>query len=536
MTTSTTDSSTPAPGAAASTDERIAVVNPATGLQIGSAPVFDAAAVAELAARGRAAQPGWEAMGFDGRALVLRRMQQWMSDHADELLEILQAETGRVFEDSVLELAYPLTALGHWARNAEKYLRPQKAAASSPFVLSRRLRSYYRPYGLVGIIAPWNFPITIGFGDSIPALAAGNAVILKPSEITPLSIEVIRRGLEECGMPEGVFQIATGAGATGAAVVDVVDMVMFTGSTATGRKVGAQAAQRLIPASLELGGKDPMIVLADANLERAANLAVFGATVNSGQVCLSTERFYVEEAVYDEFVSRVVAKVSALRQGVPVAPGSVDVGAIITADQLEVIDAQVRDAVAKGARVLVGGQPVRGVTGRFYEPTVLVDVDHTMACMTDETFGPLLPIMKVADADEAVRLANDTRYGLAATIVTRDRARGAELAGRIDAGTVSVNDMLTHCFALGLPMGGVKTSGIGTRHGAAGIRKFCATKAVLVAPSFPNADIHFYPANEKVSPLLLAAVTGLYGTASRVARATPRALATARRLRRELGR
>lgn len=461
-------------------------------------------------------------MGFAGRAVVLRRMQRWMSDHADELLRIVQAETGRVFEDSVLELAYPLTALGYWAHNSKKLLRGKRIVGTSPFVLGKKLRAHHVPHGLVGIIAPWNFPITIGFGDSIPALAAGNAVILKPSEITPLSIEVIREGLLDCGMPEGVFQVATGAGETGAAVVDVVDMVMFTGSTATGRKIGARAAERLIPVSLELGGKDPMIVLADANLERAANLAVFGANVNSGQVCLSTERFYVEAPVYDDFVARVVAKVKALRQGVPVAPGSVDVGAIISPAQVDIIDSHVRDAVGKGARILVGGEPAAEGPGRFYQPTVLVGVDHSMKCMTEETFGPLIPIMKVADAEEAIRLANDSAYGLAATIMTRNRKRGAALARRIEAGSVSVNDMLTHCFALGLPMGGVKTSGIGTRHGEDGIRKFCKKQSVLVARSFPNKDLHFYPTNPRISPKLLKAVQVLYGTAGRIASARKR--------------
>lgn len=509
--------------------ENLVVVNPATGENIGTAPVLDAAQVAELAERARAAQPGWAAMGFDGRAVVLRRMQQWMSDHADELLRAVQAETGRVFEDSVLELAYPLTALGYWAHNSEKLLRSKRIIGTSPFVLGKKLRAHYMPHGLVGIIAPWNFPITIGFGDSIPALAAGNAVIMKPSEITPLSIEVVRRGLLECGIPEDVFQVATGAGETGAAVVDAVDMVMFTGSTATGRKIGARAAERLIPVSLELGGKDPMLVLADANLERAANLAVFGANVNSGQVCLSTERFYVEAPVYDDFVARIVAKVGALRQGVPVAPGSVDVGAIITPAQVEIIDSQVRDAVSKGAKVLVGGKPVTDGPGRFYQPTVLVGVDHSMKCMTEETFGPLIPIMKVADAEEAVQLANDSVYGLAATIMTKDLDRGEELARRIEAGSVSVNDMLTHCFALGLPMGGVKTSGIGTRHGEDGIRKFCKKQSVLVAHSFPDKDLHFYPTNKRISPKLLKAVQAMYGTAGKLANLSP----AARRAQRE---
>lgn len=495
------------------TAEQLIVVSPATGEQVGTAPVLDAAAVAELAGRARAAQPGWQAMGFDGRSLVLRRMQRWLAKHGPEVIETVQAETGRIFEDTVLELLYPLAALGYWAKHAKKYLGEHRVTPNSPFLAGKKLRARYEPYGLIGVIAPWNFPITIGFGDCIPALAAGNAVILKPSEFTPLSIEIVRRGLLECGLPEDVFQVATGAGATGAALVDEVDMVMFTGSTATGRKIGIRAAERLIPAALELGGKDPMIVLADANLERAANLTVYGSLVNSGQVCLSTERVYVEAQVYDEFVDLVTTKVERLRQGVPVAPGAVDVGAIITPAQLEIIDSQVQDAIAKGAHVLTGGKAVTDGSGRFYQPTVMVGVDHTMKCMTEETFGPLIPIMKVADADEAIRLANDTRYGLAATIVTRDRKRGAILARQIMAGSVSVNDILFHCFAFNLPMGGVKTSGIGTRHGADGIQKFCRKQALLIAHSFPDRDIHMYPTSPKVSPTLLKFVQAIYGTA-----------------------
>ncbi|MEU4812931.1 aldehyde dehydrogenase family protein [Nocardia fluminea] len=519
----------------ATSADQLVVVNPATGAEVGTAPILSAEEVAGLAERGRAAQRGWEALGFDGRAVVLRRMQSWLADHADELIEAVQQETGRIFEDSVLELAYPLAALGFWARHAGKYLREKPIRLSSPMLLGKRLRSRYVPHGLVGVISPWNFPITIGFGDAIPALAAGNAVIIKPSEITPLSIEIVRRGLLECGMPADVFQVATGAGPTGAALVDVADMIMFTGSTATGRKIGAQAAQRLIPCSLELGGKDPTIVLADANIERAVNVTVFGTMVNSGQVCLSTERVYVEAPVYDEFVTKLVDKVSALRQGVPVAPGAVDVGAIISPAQIDIIDSQVKDAVAKGAKVLTGGGTVTGVPGRFYQPTVLVDVDHTMTCMIDETFGPLIPIMKVDNAEQAIALANDSRYGLAATIVTEDRAKGAALARRLEAGTVSVNDIISHCFSLRLPMGGVKTSGIGTRHGEDGIRKFCKKQSILVGRSFPTRDVHMYPNSPKVSPVLLKAFRTMYGTAGKLGNLGPRALLASRKVPKTAG-
>ena len=237
----------------------------------------------------------------------------------------------------------------------------------------------YRPLGLIGVIGPWNYPLTNSFGDCIPALAAGNSVILKPSEVTPLTSLLMAEGLRECGLPDDVLQIATGRGETGAALVEEVDMIMFTGSTRTGRKVAEAAARRLIPASLELGGKDPMIVLSDADLERAANFATYYAMQNAGQTCISIERVYVEEPAYDEFVAKVADKVRALRVGAPAGPGSVEVGAITFPPQLETIESHVADAVDRGARVLTGGHAVQsGGAGRFYEPTVLVDVDHTM--------------------------------------------------------------------------------------------------------------------------------------------------------------
>ena len=256
-------------------------------------------------------------------------------------------------------------------------------------------------------------------------------------------------------------------------------MIMFTGSTRTGRKVAEEAAKRLIPASLELGGKDPMIVLSDADLERAANFATYYSMQNAGQTCISIERVYVEEPVYDEFVAKVTEKVRALRVGKPEGSGSVEVGAITFPPQLEIIKDHVADAEQKGARVLAGGHQVQGA-GRFFEPTVLVDVDHSMKIMTEETFGPTLPIMKVADADEAVRLANNSHYGLGSSVFTRDTARGEAIARRLEAGAANVNDAMINYTVLELPMGGAKASGLGSRHGAGGIRKYCSQQAIVV--------------------------------------------------------
>src|SRR5438270_3471422 len=400
----------------------VAVENPATGQTVATVPDLGAEAVAEMAARGRAAQPGWEAFGFDGRARVLLRAQKWVMDNADQVISTIVSETGKTFEDaSFAEISYGGGAFGFWAKHAGEYLADERVKSSQVLVKGKKLILRFRPLGLIGVIGPWNYPLTNSFGDCIPALAAGNSVILKPSEITPLTSLLMAEGLRECGLPEHVLQIATGRGGTGAALIEHVDMIMFTGSTRTGRKVAEAAARRLIPASLELGGKDPMIVLSDADLERAANFATYYSMQNAGQTCISIERVYVEEPVYQEFVDKVSEKVRALRVGKPEGYGSVEVGAITFPPQLQTIKDHVADAVQKGARVLTGRNEVTG-PGRFYEPPVLVDRAHSMKCMTEETFGPTLPIMKVSDAEEAVRLANDTPYGLASSVFTRDTA------------------------------------------------------------------------------------------------------------------
>lgn len=495
--------------------EGIPVENPATGEIIRTVPIASADEVAAAVARARAAQPGWEALGFEGRARILRRAQKWVIDNSQRVIDTIVSETGKTHEDAQLaEIGYAAAAFGFWAKMAPEYLADEKVRTSSPFVKGRRLVIRYKPLGVVGVIGPWNFPLTNSFGDCIPALAAGNAVILKPSEVTPLTSLLMKEMLDECGMPENVYQVVTGYGETGATLIDHVDYVMFTGSTATGKKVLARAAETLTPVGLELGGKDPMIVLSDADLERAANLAAFYSMNNGGQVCISVERVYVEAPVYDEFVAKVTDKVRALRQGKPVGPGTVDVGAVIFPPQIETIDAHVQDAVAKGAKVLTGGKAAEG-DGRFYEPTVLVDVDHTMKCMTEETFGPTLPIMKVADAEEAVRLANDSPYGLAASVITKNAARGEAIARRIESGVVCVNDVQINYTALELPMGGWKASGLGTRHGANGIRKYCAQQTVLVTKLAPKKDVHMFPYSARTTKLLSKGIAFLHGRGKR---------------------
>jgi len=493
----------------------LAVENPATGEIIRTVEMASADDVRAMAVRARAAQPAWEALGFDGRARILKRAQKWTLDNAERIVETIMSETGKTFEDaSIVEVPYAANAFGFWAKHAPEYLADEKVRSSNPFVAGRKLVVRYRPLGLVGVIGPWNYPLVNSFGDCIPAMAAGNAAILKPSELTPLTSLLMAQGMAECGLPEGIFQVAVGKGETGQALIDEVDMIMFTGSTATGKKVAAQAAKTLTPVSLELGGKDPMIVLADADIERAANAATFYSMQNGGQTCISIERAYVEAPVYDEFVNKVSQKVRALRQGVPAGPGSIEVGAVTQPEQLDIITRHVDQAREAGARVLVGGHG-SSERGRFYEPTVLVDVDHSMAAMTEETFGPTLPIMKVADAEEAIRLANDSPYGLAASVWSKDVARGEQVARRVEAGAVCVNDVQLNYLALELPMGGWKTSGLGSRHGAGGIRKFTRQQSLLVTRLAPKRELHMFPYKARTTKALVKGVKLLWGRGKR---------------------
>ena len=346
---------------------------------------------------------------------VLARFAVWLADHRGEIEELLITETGKSAVDAAQEVPMLIMIISYYIKTAEKALAPEKRPAALPFMAIKKITVHYRPRAVVGIIAPWNYPVANALMDGLGALAAGCAVLLKPSERTPLTAEVLRRGWQESGGPE-VFELAQGARAVSEAVVDNVDYLQFTGSSATGSKVMERAARRLTPVSLELGGKDPMIVLDDADIDLAAHAAVWGAMFNAGQTCVSVERVYVLDSVYDQFVKAVVRDVQSLQVG---AGEGKTVGALIDEQQLAVTERHVREAVAAGARALTGGQRTT-TSGSFYPPTVLVNVDHSMACMTEETFGPTLPIMKVGSVSEAVRLANDSPYGLSASVFSGD--------------------------------------------------------------------------------------------------------------------
>jgi acyl-CoA reductase-like NAD-dependent aldehyde dehydrogenase len=465
---------------------------PADGRLVGTVKTSSRSEVAELAARLRAAQPEWEDLGPAGRLVVLTRFQEWLLDNERRLNELVQAESGKSWGDASLEVMVGVQTLAYYGKNAAAFLADRPVKGWGPAGLTKRLAVHVRPHQLIGIITPWNGPLAGPMLDVPAALAAGAAVLTKASEVAPLSWTEACRGWAEEICAPFVLANANGGPTSGEAVVDEADMVMFTGSNVTGRKVAVRAAERLIPCSLELGGKDPMIVLADADLERAASAAVWGAMFNAGQTCISVERVYVEAPAYEKFVECVTGKVRELRVGMdPAGSYTSEVGALTTAAQLATVERHVQDALAKGARALVGGR--RGA-GTFYEPTVLVDVDHSMACMREETFGPTLPIMRVDNEDEAVTLANDSPYGLSASVWSADPKRATSVARRLEAGAVNINNVLGNTFHFNLPMGGWKGSGIGSRAGGAtGMLKYCRSQAQVSERVRMRREPYWYP-------------------------------------------
>jgi succinate-semialdehyde dehydrogenase/glutarate-semialdehyde dehydrogenase len=474
-----------------SSAEQITVSNPITGEALGSIPVTSAAQVRALVERARAAQPAWETRGTRERASLVSAWGDALWKDRENVMQLIRRETGKSKGSAYVELAVLDSVTQYYTRRGPRLLRPQTRRAAFPLI--QRTRVYFKPHGVAGFITPWNYPLLNAFIDLVPALIAGNTAVLKPSEITPLTAEYVVRLMYRSGIPEDAVQIVNGDGRTGGALIDEVDYVAFTGSTSTGRKVAVRAAERLIPYSLELGGKDPLIVLNDADLDLAASGALMGAMENAGQTCISVERVYVEAAIYDAFVERIRHYAEQMKLGVE-GDYETHVGSMTNERELQRTEAHVQDAIAKGARVLFGGRPRPDLGRLFHEPTVLVDVDHTMKIMQEETFGPLLPIMRVRDVDEAVRLANDNEYGLSACIYTRDLKRGEQIATRIESGDVSLNRPQMTFGTLDVPMGGVKHSGVGRRNGVEGLMRFVKPQSVVVdrawlaQPALTQAD------------------------------------------------
>ncbi|MFL6079808.1 MAG: succinic semialdehyde dehydrogenase [Ornithinibacter sp.] len=459
--------------------ETLTTTAPFTGEPLASLPRSTVADVATAYDLARAAQRPWARIPLRARAQVFLRLHDLVLERQDEVLDLVQLETGKARRHALEEVVDVALTARHYARSAGRYLRPQRHAGLVP-VLSTATELHH-PKGVVGIVSPWNYPLTLAVTDAIPAFLAGNAVVHKPDSQTPLTALWIRALAIEAGLPDALWRIVLGEGRTvGQAVVDGGDFVCFTGSTPTGREVAERCARRLVGCSLELGGKNPMLVLGDADLDRAAEGAERDCFSNSGQLCVSMERVYVAAAAYDAFVDRFVRRVEAMRLGSEL-DWSADMGSLISADQLAGVTAHVDDAVAKGATVLAGGRARPDLGPYFYEPTVLTGVTEDMSVCRDETFGPVVSVTEVHDEHEALRRANDTAYGLNASIWTRDVAKGRALAAQLQTGTVTVNE--TYAAAWGAtrsPMGGVKDSGLGRRHGRDGIVKYTEAQTVAV--------------------------------------------------------
>jgi succinate-semialdehyde dehydrogenase/glutarate-semialdehyde dehydrogenase len=456
---------------------KIAPVNPATGEVLGELECAGEGDVLAGVARARAAQAAWAELGLRRRIAIVREFQGKLYARKSEIAAAITREVGKpLVEALVTEVLVVLDAARFLIDNAWGLLRDETVPHGN---LATKLKSGWlvrEPHGVIGIISPWNYPFSIPATETLAALVAGNAVVLKPSELTPLVALELASLLHGAGVPEDVFQVVVGEGPAGAALLRApIDKLVFTGSVATGKRIAAAAAERLLPVVLELGGKDPMLVLDDADVDVASSAAVWGAFVNAGQACLSVERCYVHRSLYESFARACAEKTKQLRVGHGM-DSNTDVGPMIHERQVRLVEAHVEDAKARGARVLAGGTRLPELGVNFYAPTVLADVTHDMRIMREETFGPVLPMMACDDDDEAVRLANDSEYGLAASVWTRDRKRGERLARRIHAGTVMVNDVIS-CFGISeAPHGGVKASGVGRTHGRFGLEEMVRVK------------------------------------------------------------
>jgi succinate-semialdehyde dehydrogenase/glutarate-semialdehyde dehydrogenase len=461
---------------------------PLTGAPLASLPLSSREDVGVAVAAARSAQRAWSRTPMELRQRIFLRYHDLVLERQVELLDIVQLESGKTRRQAFEEVADVALVARHYARSAAAYLRPRRRAGLFPVLTQSTVHHHAR--GVVGIVSPWNYPLSLAITDAIPALMAGNAVVLRPDVQASLTALQAVQLLTEAGLPESVLQVVLGDGPTvGQAVVDLTDYVCYTGSTDTGRRVATSVAGRLVGYSLELGGKNSLYVADDADLDKAVEGAVRACFSSAGQLCISIERLLVHGAVSDEFTSRFVAAVKQMRLGAELAYGT-DMGSLVSAQQLERVTNHVDDARAKGARVLTGGRARPDVGPYFYEPTVIEGVTAAMELRDGETFGPVVSIYRVHSDEEAIRLANDTDYGLNASVFTRDVARGRRIATAIQAGTVNINEGYAAAWgSVASPMGGMKQSGLGRRHGSEGILKYTESQNVTAQYLLPIAPV-----------------------------------------------
>ena len=454
--------------------------SPVDGSPIGEFPCADPDEVAAAIRAARAAQPAWAALDVRQRAAIVLRARDLVVARQDEIVATVMRETGKSLQDTLsMEIFASLDFMSYYAKRAAKMLAPTKVGLHGMMAMIKKLTVTYRPMGVVGVITPWNAPFVLGINPTTQALLAGNAVILKGSEVTPSASLLVADIYRQAGLPEGLLQVLTGDGRTGAALVEGgVNKISFTGSVPTGRRIGEACGRQLIPCTLELGGTDAMIVCDDVDVNMAADGVLIGSYMNCGQYCCGTQRVLAPAGVYDDLVKSVADKAATLRQGAKLG-GDEDVGAVIWDKQVTIIERHVHDAVAKGARLLVGGKRSQALGGLYFEPTVLVDCTSDMLGMREETFGPVVAIQKVKDEEEAIRLANAAECGLTGNVWSGDPNRAWRLAMRMEAGSVMINDMAVTYGLPEAPFGGVKASGVGRVNGTDGLRGYCQSVPVI---------------------------------------------------------
>lgn len=487
-------------------------INPANLEILGSVTCADTAQVHSAVSQAKVAQASWQNLGFQKRRQYLLAFRDLVLQEIEGLAKMISQENGKPIIEAIGNDILPvLDLITYFANHSEKLLKKEKIKLGKWSVMGRKSHLEFYPYGVVGVISPWNFPFSIPVGEVAMALMAGNTVVLKPSEHTPLIAEKVKTLFEKIQLPENVFQILQGDGAIGAELVNSrVDKIVFTGSVATGKRIMEACAKTLKPLTLELGGKDPMLVFADADLDVASSAAVWGAFCNSGQVCASVERVYVEESAREVFTNFVLEKTKSLRQNH--SQFDVDVGAMTLSSQLDKVVEQVEAARAQGARILSGGKKPENAKGYFYEPTVITNVDHNFAVVNEETFGPVLPIMTFQNEDEAIQKANASDYALNAYVWTKDRSKAHRVASQLIAGTVNINESLfTHALPQ-TPWGGVKDSGLGRTHGALGLLDLVQVRHVHEnkRPTKKNFFWWYGYSEEKIQLLKLLS-TSLFG-------------------------
>ena len=466
--------------------ETLPVQAPFTGETIGEIPLATREDVFAAVERARTAQKQWAATPLTDRRKLLLQFHDLVLDRRDEILDLMQIEAGKARLHAFEEIADVATVARYYATNGPRLLHARRRRGFLP-LLTRVIEQRW-PLGVVGIISPWNYPLVLSITDALAALMAGNAVVLKPAEQASLTPRLAVDLLVAAGMPAELIQIVTGSGSVaGTALVDAADAIAFTGSTAVGREIAARGGERLIPVSLELGGKNPLIVLADADINRAVEGAVRACFASAGQLCISAERIFVEAPLYERFVQAFVARTRAMRVAADTSFDT-EMGSLIGPAQLAKVTEHVSDAVAKGAKVLTGGRARPDIGPYFYEPTILSEVTPAMRCAAEETFGPVVAIARFETAEEAIKRANATEYGLSASIWTRDAARAREIGARLETGGININEAYAAAWAsVDAPIGGFKASGLGRRHGREGIFRFTESQTIAEQRLVPLA-------------------------------------------------